>query len=660
VREARDDSEIKVYLHEGIKIEEIQRLLLSLRKTAVHYNLKYTVRKFGRKITPKDFAYQAEIEKGRVKESDLGGSMDTVMEKMSGYSKTSYQPIGDCRLVVRHSQPVDDKKIGARGRNIHAVYIENKLGERFLMPQAHLNGGRAMARHLAEGGAVDDDCGSRIKKMMTEWANLRGIAKYISENIKVLGDNDNTRRLREMVRERIIEINETFKSMSGSRGYGSARESLVEGDDVDSSVVATESSHIKSLLCLEEGNEAFHEGIDALARYSARKKAAEGATDVVAPINEPTVGDVVGGLDEYGQFTEWLNQFDPDRFLTEGDTANDPESNDDQFDEGSLVTLVPTPDINRGVFPEANWITKPSTRVTLKEPVERGTLDVVECELEDGTVKKIYGFNIAAKVKENPDEVTVSVNKPDTVWEAAATLVKWRSHPDVLREISESISDEQLAAVLETIGTMWMPNVADEIRRVVMEGRQVKQKIETEWDELTTLAEIVEDTRPTQIGFKTAADLIVSTRRLQTVNVNFDADYETLVLEFHDADACVNAARLLKEYRIPFNEDVMGGDMGDDFIADVSPKYRRQRDANRPNFTGFPYEVKEYDVDAMISRLDDAGIDFSVDDCTFYFQSEEDKKAAIELHHPNDIDRGIVGEMSSFRDKVIQLSDYRK
>lgn len=57
IREDGADSEMQIYLSRKNEIEQNQKLLDNLRKTAVQYGVGYTVREYGREITPKDFAH---------------------------------------------------------------------------------------------------------------------------------------------------------------------------------------------------------------------------------------------------------------------------------------------------------------------------------------------------------------------------------------------------------------------------------------------------------------------------------------------------------------------------------------------------------------------------------------------------------------------------
>ena len=96
--------------------------------------------------------------------------------KLYGTSRSSYESLGnDVRIIARHkNRIVDDTKPGARSRNIQAFYIENSLGERVRCPEGTtFNGARAIARHAKNGGALHDDFGQHIVKVIKEMNSLK-------------------------------------------------------------------------------------------------------------------------------------------------------------------------------------------------------------------------------------------------------------------------------------------------------------------------------------------------------------------------------------------------------------------------------------------------------------------------------------------------------
>lgn len=112
-----------------------------------------------------------------------GSKEDTMSEsKMFGSSKSSYLPIEKTRLIIRHSGAVDETQRGARSRNISSIYIENADGERFKYPYIHLAGGKAMQRHVANGGRPYDDCGNAIIKMSEQIAQLTAFKRHVGRH----------------------------------------------------------------------------------------------------------------------------------------------------------------------------------------------------------------------------------------------------------------------------------------------------------------------------------------------------------------------------------------------------------------------------------------------------------------------------------------------
>lgn len=64
-----------------------------------------------------------------------------------------------------------------------------------------------------------------------------------------------------------------------------------------------------------------------------------------------------------------------------------------EYREGQRVIVKPTSPGVRKSYPAANWLTKP-TVVTLLEHSPKGTLDVIDVQLADGTEESVYSFNI--------------------------------------------------------------------------------------------------------------------------------------------------------------------------------------------------------------------------------------------------------------------------
>jgi len=159
--------------------------------------------------------------------------------KMYGTSRSSYQKLKDVKIIARHSKPiVDETKPGARSRNIDAIYIENSLGERHRLPQGTtVNGARAYARHVMNGGSVHDDFGQHIKKIISEMETL----KHFARNMRGRTFEDvETQVMVEAAIDHYGKLHRDLFTIRGQRGYEQYRalwqpESLTEDEfDIES------------------------------------------------------------------------------------------------------------------------------------------------------------------------------------------------------------------------------------------------------------------------------------------------------------------------------------------------------------------------------------------------------------------------------------------
>ena len=128
---------------------------------------------------------EPKVEKNPVGESIMSES------QLYGTKTVSYQKLMDTRLIIKHSQTLnDDMAPGARSRNISALFVENQDGERFKYPFIHLAGARAMQRHVANGGRPYDDLGKSIINMSEQIAQLKSFSNYVVRNDLMNSDNN--------------------------------------------------------------------------------------------------------------------------------------------------------------------------------------------------------------------------------------------------------------------------------------------------------------------------------------------------------------------------------------------------------------------------------------------------------------------------------------
>ena len=136
--------------------------------------------------------------------------------KMYGTSRTSYQDIGSARLVVKHAGPVNHENAAGRTQNVHSIYIESADGERFKYPLRHMNGARAMAMHVSEGGNAYDDFGKHIVGLSEELNKLRKFKTYMNRS-SVMAEG--LAGYMDVVNERLATVKKTVESLQRKSYY---------------------------------------------------------------------------------------------------------------------------------------------------------------------------------------------------------------------------------------------------------------------------------------------------------------------------------------------------------------------------------------------------------------------------------------------------------
>ena len=136
--------------------------------------------------------------------------------KMYGTSRTSYQDIGTARLVVKHAGPVNHENAAGRTQNVHSIYIESEAGERFKYPLRHMNGARAMAMHVSEGGNAYDDFGKHITGLSEELNKLRKFKTYMNRS-SVMAEG--LSGYMDVVNERLAAVKKTVESLQRKAYY---------------------------------------------------------------------------------------------------------------------------------------------------------------------------------------------------------------------------------------------------------------------------------------------------------------------------------------------------------------------------------------------------------------------------------------------------------
>lgn len=141
------------------------------------------------------------------------------ISKVFGSTKSSFQRIGEAKLIIRHTESVNEDKHGARSRHIRAIFIENRMGERFAYPHLHVSGARAFARHVSNGGTNHDPIAETIFEMSKDYISLRNTGRQLRKN-------NGLNEWVESVRENMHRINRKLTSLRGPKGYSNISPTL--------------------------------------------------------------------------------------------------------------------------------------------------------------------------------------------------------------------------------------------------------------------------------------------------------------------------------------------------------------------------------------------------------------------------------------------------
>ena len=155
--------------------------------------------------------------------SNMSQPKEVTEAALTGTNKTSFQNIGSSKLIIKHSAPVDEDFAAGRTHKIHAIYVENTEGERFKYPFKHINGARAMARHVSEGGKPYDDFGKHIVSLSEELYKLKKFKNYVNRS-SVMAET--LKEYSTVINDRIEEIKETIQGLQKESFYRLTKENF--------------------------------------------------------------------------------------------------------------------------------------------------------------------------------------------------------------------------------------------------------------------------------------------------------------------------------------------------------------------------------------------------------------------------------------------------
>lgn len=225
LNDAGENSSMRLYIGRNTEPTDIMGLARTLRMSAWKFNLLFAFRRFDAKeIKVKDFATHHSVREHA--EHNTGDHYMDITEGMYGTSRSSYLRLENARMIVRHKTKVNEASVGARGRNIGSIYIEDAQGQRFLFPTQNLAPARAMAQHVNQGGNFADQVGEAIRGMAEDYRALLNTSRHIGRHAGQL--DESCGMVREACREKMSEMRKTFSRMFRESGYHSEAQRLAE------------------------------------------------------------------------------------------------------------------------------------------------------------------------------------------------------------------------------------------------------------------------------------------------------------------------------------------------------------------------------------------------------------------------------------------------
>jgi hypothetical protein len=232
--------------------------------------------------------------------------------------KSSYSDaVPTVKIVIEHSRVIEEGE--QRYRNINRIFLENQLGERYLLDTKKPGIARVYARHIAEGGKVNDDRWSHIGSLCEEYQKMAGF-------VRATRNGQFNESAQSLVNEGIAHyqsLRESLSRMTGKRGYNVYFESWTPALMED----GTEENTLNELFVQETLDPRIESVMPILNRI--HKKVSESVVDIEMSklaewadglteaegesltsnnsIGIPEEGVAEGSLNESDKFTSWYD-----------------------------------------------------------------------------------------------------------------------------------------------------------------------------------------------------------------------------------------------------------------------------------------------------------------------------------------------------------------
>ena len=253
---------ISLATSEDLSEHPIRKMLQKLARSNPPFTFDYKI--FDKKIEPKGEA----VNIAQNSEKDMADVMEG-FGVMTGSTKTSYQPLDNIKIVVRHKKAVNEEVRGSRSRNIHSIYIQ-RGEEKFKMAENSLKAARAMARHLYAGGEMHDSVGESITQLAAEYRKLQEFVRYVRKANLV---NESNEEYVTLALEQINSIRNTFEKLSGIKTYANTVESLEDYQNL--SIIEEDTIEIEQKFVETHFDNRVADAMGGIKRAMAKQQAYE-------------------------------------------------------------------------------------------------------------------------------------------------------------------------------------------------------------------------------------------------------------------------------------------------------------------------------------------------------------------------------------------------
>jgi len=231
-----DLGSLKVYYSQGITENQDDdskqiwyKFLKEMRLFAMRRLLRFDTRDVAKtNLDKNDFQHLATTQAPKEEEPAMNTMNESRWNQKSS-RKTSRAVKGATEVIVRHHSPVDEMSPGARSRkkNIKAIFIQNRDGERFKYPFIHPAGAFAMAQHVDHGGVPHDPAGKAIIRMSEQIAQLQEFSRQVQHTSL----HDDAMGITERAVGRLNELKAEIEALSKRHYYESWIESFVDQEE---------------------------------------------------------------------------------------------------------------------------------------------------------------------------------------------------------------------------------------------------------------------------------------------------------------------------------------------------------------------------------------------------------------------------------------------